>query len=231
MPPEPAKVRTTLSAKPGSRRYQAVVLTGHYQWYLWKQQEIKSIKYSWLSQSYAPLPITTRALIPTLRTRKSHCQRQQNWPSSSIEQRLYLATSRWAKASEEEENIRLEERGNKRCLHNQRKYVQKTQRSQRVEDARRQLCQIIVIESSESSKKRNRSSIQDWLNLIPHCPSSLELWFQLSALESWHGQMQENWPSSSIEHRLYLAASRWVWVKKEVPSIRLKWERGGKSKW
>ncbi len=62
---------------------------------------------------------------------------QLNWPSSSIEQRLYLAASCWAKMNEEEENIRLKEGGNQRCLHNQPKYVQKYQRSQGVEDARR----------------------------------------------------------------------------------------------
>ena len=47
-------------------------------------------KYSGMAQSHASLPTTTRALISTLCTRKLHCQMQQNWPSSSIEHRLYL---------------------------------------------------------------------------------------------------------------------------------------------
>ena len=59
---------------------------------------MKSIRYSRLAQSHASLPIVTRALSSTLCTRKLYCQTQQNLPSSSIEQRLYLAASRWAKA-------------------------------------------------------------------------------------------------------------------------------------
>ena len=82
-------------------------------------------KYSGLAQSHASLPITTRALTSTLRTTKLHCKMQQNWPSSPIEHMLYLTTSRWVTMTEQEENIRLEETGNKRCLRNQRKYVQK----------------------------------------------------------------------------------------------------------
>ena len=78
---------------------------------------------------------------------------QQNWPSSSIEQRLYLAASRWAKAREEEETIRLKEGGNKRCLRNQPKYIQECQRGQGVEDARRQFCQVSFTETPESNKK------------------------------------------------------------------------------
>ncbi len=78
---------------------------------------------------------------------------QQNWPGSFIEHKLYLAAPRWAKANEQGKNPRLKEAGNKRCLHNQRKYVQSFQRSQGVEDARRQLCQAVEVEISESSKK------------------------------------------------------------------------------
>ena len=84
---------------------------------------------------------------------------QQNWPSPFIEQRLYLAASRWAKTSEEEEeeeeeeNIRLKVGGNKRCLGNQRKFVQKYQRSQGAEDPRWQPCEVIGAETSESNKK------------------------------------------------------------------------------
>ena len=104
-----------------------------------------------VAHSHASLPTTTtRALISTLHTTKLHCRMQQNWPSSFIEQRLYLAPSCWVKVNEEEEeeeeeeeNIRLEEEGNKRCPHNRRKYVQKCQRSQRIEDVGRQVCQVI----------------------------------------------------------------------------------------
>ena len=109
--------------------------------------------YSGLPKSHVSLVTTTRALTSTLHTRKLRCQMQQNWPSSSIEQRLYPAASRWAKANEEKENIRLEDGGSKRCLRNPRKCVQKCQRSQRVEDARWQLCQFIATEKSESNKK------------------------------------------------------------------------------
>ena len=115
---------------------------------------MKLIGYSGLAQSHASLPTTTRALISTLCTRKLHCQMQQNRPSSSIEQRLYLAAPRWAKANEEEEkNIRLKGGRNKRCLRNQPKYVQICQQSQGVEDASRQLCQLVKPEVSETNKK------------------------------------------------------------------------------
>ena len=70
---------------------------------------MKLIKYLGLAQSHASLPTTTttKALVSTLSTRKLHCQVQQNWSSSTIEHKLYRAASCWAKASEEEENIRL----------------------------------------------------------------------------------------------------------------------------
>ena len=106
-------------------------------------------KYSGLVQSHASSPTTTtRALVSTLRTRKLHCEMQQNWPSSTIERKLYLAASHWARMKKEE-IVRLKEEGNKRRLRNQQKYVQKCQRSQRVKDVRRQLCQVIFTEKSE----------------------------------------------------------------------------------
>ena len=81
---------------------------------------------------------TTRALIPIPRPRKFHDQiKKTNFPSSSIGQRLYLAASRRARVKKEENN-RLEEGGDKRCLHRLRKCVQFCQRSQRVEDIGRQ---------------------------------------------------------------------------------------------
>ena len=71
---------------------------------------------------------------------------------------------------------RLEGYG-KKHLHKLWKYVQSCQRSQRVEDARRQLYQAVAEEVSESNMKWNQSSIQGWLNLMPHCPPPpLELW-------------------------------------------------------
>ena len=69
-------------------------------------------------------------------------------------QSFYLAASHREKVNEEEEeNIRLKEGGGKKSLRNQRKYVQKYQRSQGVKGAGRQLCQVIVTEKSESNKK------------------------------------------------------------------------------
>ena len=82
-----------------------------------------------------------------------------NDSSSFTEQRFYLAISCWAKANEETrpKYIKLDEGGreggNKRCLRNQPKYVQSRQRSQGVEDAGRQLCQLVKIEVSESNKR------------------------------------------------------------------------------
>ena len=176
MSPQPAKVRTKMSTESVDRRCQAAALSDHWRWTLWKQQEMKSIKYSGLAQFHASLPTITRALIATIRTRKLYCQMQQNCPSSSIDQRLYLAASRWARANdEEEENVRLKEGGNKRCLRSQRKYVQSSQRGQWVEDARRQLCQVITTEKSESNKNWNRSNTQSWLNFMPHCLPPLGL--------------------------------------------------------
>ena len=144
---------------------------------------MKSVKYSRLAQSRASLPTTTtRALVSALRTKRLYCRMQQNLPSWSIEQRLYLATSRQAKVNKGGKNIRPKEGGNKRCLCNQRNYVQKRQRSQGVEDTRRQLCQVVRLEISESNKERNPTSIQGWLNLMPHCPSPPELWLHCISL-------------------------------------------------
>ena len=134
------KVRTTKTAKPGSRRCQAVALSGHFYGEIWNWRETKSIKHSESAQSHASLPTTIRALISAFRTRKLRCQMQQSWPSSNIDHKLYLATSRWAKANEEKEDMRLKEEGNERCRRNQRKHVQKHQRSQRAKGASRQLC-------------------------------------------------------------------------------------------
>ena len=179
---------------------------------------MKLIKYSGLAQSHALSPTAIRALIPTPCTRNfARSKLENNWPSSSIEQELYLAAFRWARVKKEE-NVRLEETGNKTCLCNQRKYVQKSQRNQGVEDIGRQLCQVIDTESSESDKKWNRSSIQGCLNLLPHCPSLLELWLQLSALENCMAKLKGRGGKrrgSSIEERLYLAASRWARARKE----------------
>ena len=86
-----------------------------------------------------------------------------NCSSSGIEKRPLLAISCWAKVNEETRpkisSLRREggrEGGNKRCLHNQRKYIQKSQQSQGVEDAGWQLCQIVILEISERNKRSNR---------------------------------------------------------------------------
>ena len=205
--------------------YQAKIREGSEIDKKWNHSSIQS----WLNlMPHCPPPL--ELLFSTLRTWNLCCQMQQNWPSPSMEQRLYLAASCWANANEEEENIKLKEERSKRCLCNQRKYVQKCQRSQGVKDARRQLCQDAKIEFSESSKKWNRSSIQNWLNPMSRCPPPLELWFQLSALESHVAELNQKKKkrNPSIEQRLYLAASRWAKMKE---STRLKQGNGGKSKW
>ena len=141
---------------------------------------MKSNKYSGLAQSHAPLSTTTtRALIPTVRTRKLHGQKLKkvNYSSSSTEQRLHLVASCWAKVKKEE-HIRLEEEENKRWHHRLPKYVQLRQRNQRVEDAGRQLCQVVQLEISESNTEQNQTNIQSWLNLLPNCSPPLELWLQ-----------------------------------------------------
>ena len=99
-----------------------------------------------------PPPLELGFRLSALESYVAKCSKI-NWSNSSIDHRLYLALSRWAKANEGEENIRLEEGGNKRCLHNQPKYVQLFQQSQGIEDARRQLCQVIETEISESNKR------------------------------------------------------------------------------
>ena len=80
-----------------------------------------------------------------------------NCSSSFIEQRLHLAICCWAKMDEETRpKISSSRRGggrNKRRLRNQRKYVQNSQQRQGVEDAGRQLCQVVKIEASESNKR------------------------------------------------------------------------------
>lgn len=71
------------------------------------------------------------------RSNKRKRERKREGRNSSVEQKFYLAASRWAKVNEEE-NIRLEVgQGNKTSLSKQCKYVQKFQQSQRVEGAGR----------------------------------------------------------------------------------------------
>ena len=191
-------------------------------------------KYSGLVQSHASSPtITTRALVSTLRTRKLHCEMQQNWPSSTIERKLYLAASHWARMKKEE-IVRLKEEGNKRRLRNQQKYVQKCQRSQRVKDVRRQLCQVIFTENSESSKKWNRSSVQGLAPSHDSLPTTTGSSISTLHTRKSHAQIKrrrrkkKKGSTLSIERRFYLAESRWVKMKE---SVRLKQGRGGKNKW
>ena len=119
MSPQPAKVRTIMSANPGSRRCQPAAKSGHYHRILWRQQEMKSTSIQgWLNlMPYCP-PWPLELWFQPSFTRKLHCQMQQNWPSSSMEQRLYLAPSCWAKAGEEEEeeNIRLKKEGSRQKM-------------------------------------------------------------------------------------------------------------------
>ena len=182
MSPQSTRERTILLAKPGNRRCQGEALKVYFCGEFWKQQETKSIKHSWLAQSHASLPTTTRALTSTLRTRKLHCQMQQNWQNLTIEHKHYLAASHWAK-------MKKKISGSKR---KETKNVSATSEStyKNVSGARESKMpggsSVSSLEprSLEGNKKWNQSNIQGWLDLLPHCPPPPELWFQLSALES-----------------------------------------------
>ena len=80
-----------------------------------------------------------------------------NDSSSFTEQRLYLAISCWAKANEETrpKYIKLDKGGEgaKDVSATKPKYVQSRQQSQGVENAGRQLCQVVKTEISESNKE------------------------------------------------------------------------------
>ena len=123
---------------------------------------------------------------------------------------------------------RLEEY-RKRCLCNQWKYVQSRQQSQGVKDAERQLYQVVELEISENDKRWNRSGIQGWLNLMPHCPLLLELWLELPQLKKCMAKfnLKINFPSSFIEQRLYLAISCRAKVNEETRPKYIKPEEGG----
>ena len=87
-----AKVRTKLSAKPGSQRCRPVALSGHWYQDLWKQQEVQSNKYSELAQSRVlhclpPLELWSQPLVLESRTAKLE---EKSRSSSIIRQRLYL---------------------------------------------------------------------------------------------------------------------------------------------
>ena len=118
----------------------------------------------------------------------------------------------------QDQNLKLDkEKGSKRCLRNQWKYVQNYQQSQRVEDAGRQLCQVVVAEISELNKRWNRSNSQGWLNITPHCPPLLELWLEFPQLKSCMPRFKiTNYSSSFIDKRLHLAISCWAKVNEEI---------------
>ena len=109
----------------------------------------------------------------------------------------------------QDQNLKLDkEKGSKRCLRNQWKYVQNYQQSQRVEDAGLQLCQVVTTELSESNSESNWSNSQDWLDLTPHCPPLLpELWLELfPSTGKSYGRIQDDQllTSSFIEKRPYI---------------------------
>ena len=118
----------------------------------------------------------------------------------------------------QDQNLKLDkEKGSKRCLRNQWKYVQNYQQSQRVEDAGRQLCQVVVAEISELNKRWNRSNSQGWLNITPHCPPLLELWLEFPQLKSCMPRFKiTNCLSLFIDKRLHLAISCWAKVSEET---------------
>ena len=135
------------------------------------------------------MPTTTRALISSRRTRAldgeiQGGEKKTNCSRSFTEQRLYLAICCWAKVNEEtrpkyQAQGRREQKTSPQQQKKKREYVQFFQQSQRVEDAGRQLCQVISSDVSASqqgikSKEKKKTSSQDWLNLTPHCPPPLE---------------------------------------------------------
>ena len=62
----------------------------------------------------------------------------------------------------------------------------------------------------------------------PLPPPLPEPWFQLPALEICPARLNKDQSSSSIEQRLYLAASRWGMANEEEENVRL--EEAGKKK-
>ena len=124
---QPAKVRTKMSAKPGSQRFRAAAVTENCHQDLWKQQEMRLIKCVRLTQSHASLSTTARASFWSQLSTLESCTakfKKIKRRKSSIEQRLCQAASQhWARVKKEE-SVKLDKAGNKRCLHNQRKYVQ-----------------------------------------------------------------------------------------------------------
>ena len=75
-------------------------------------------------------------------------------------------------------------------------------------------------------------SIQDRLNLMPHwsptaTTTTTRTWISTLRTRKLRCQMQLNWPNSSAEQRLYLAAPRWARMRKEE-NARLK-EGGNKN--
>ena len=116
---------------------------------------------------------------------------QKNRPSSSIEHKLYLAASHWA-GVRKEENIRLKEGGNKRCLRNQPKYVQKCKRSQGVEDARRQLYQEIETEISERKQQEMKSTKYSGLaHSHASLPTTARALIPTLRTRKWHDQIKQ----------------------------------------
>ena len=184
----------------------------------------------WLNpMPHCPPPLQPWLQLATLESLKVKIK--TNRTTTLMERRFYLFASRWAKVSKKKEESARLEGGSRRGLRNQWKYVQLCQRSQRVEDAGRQLCQVVRIEISASNKKCNRSNVQGWLNLMPRCTPPLELWLQLPALENLAAKLnKKKMRNPSMERRLYLAASRWARAKKQE-NIRFEDKGARGSKW
>ena len=185
--PQSAKIRTSLSTEPESQRCRPTAPSDYCDQGLWEQQEMRLIKRSRLAQSHTPLPTTARAsfwfqlsTLEKLHSQIKERKKKKKRRNSSIEQRLCQTASHWTRMKKEE-NVGLEETGNKGSFQNQQTYVQICQQSQGVEDAGRELCQVIAIKVSESSKKWDWSNAQGWLNLMLHCPPPLERAFDFSS--------------------------------------------------
>ena len=129
-------------------------------------------KYSGLTHSHAPLSIIiTRALISTLYTRKLHCQN-----ATKLAKLIYRAQALSGCISLDQDEERRKLSSSRR---EDTKDVSATSQStynasSKVRGSKMpggsQVSKLKRRSLKESSKKWNRSSIQGWLNIMPHCP-------------------------------------------------------------
>ena len=231
MSPQPAKVRTILIAKPESRRRRPTALSGRCYQVLWKQQETKLMKCLRLTQSHASLSTTTRASFWSQLSHLKNCtakikkiKKGEIHPKSRDSVKLPLTGSGWRKKKMP---------GWKR---QETKDVSPTGEStyKNVSEARESKMPGGSCDRKLSSRslKATRVEIDQIFRVGPTpCPLPPPLpepWFQLPALEICPARLNKDQSSSSIEQRLYLAASRWAMANEEEENVRL--EEAGKKK-